>query len=382
MSCLRRFVSIAVIALAWSSLASAAPPTLSFQLEDLRRLVSLGDARISPDGRQIAMIVSTPDWKSDEKSEEIDLVDVATGAQRALTWKRTGLSSPTWSPDGGRLAFLADDLSFYSDLESGESEAGDGEGSKKAKDEKKAQVFVMSMGGGDPIRVTAAEHGVEAFSWSPDGGQIAYVAADEAANAKALEHHDDAFEVTDNHFLTRAALTPAHLWLVPATGGKPTTAHPGHLQPADRSAGRRAGPGVVARRQGRRLHAIPRPLLGPVVPLRDRHRGRGRRRACRAGFGGRRDPARLFAGQWSLGLSAAAGGRSEQRLRGLRAGAGRALATPPPRWLATSTPSPGCRAADHCCWKATTARPLRSGSSRSPARPASSTSATWSRVPI
>jgi dipeptidyl aminopeptidase/acylaminoacyl peptidase len=222
MSCVRRCVSIAVFALAWSSLASAAPPTRSFQLDDLRRLVSLSDARISPDGRQVAVIVSTPDWKSDEKRQEIDLVDAATGARRALTWKRTGLSSPTWSPDGGRFAFLADDLSFYSDLESGESESSDGEGSKKAKDEKQSQVFVMSMQGGDPIRVTAAEHGVEAFSWSPDGGQIAYVAADEAANAKALEQHDDAFQVTDNHFLTRAALTPAHLWLVPATGGKPT----------------------------------------------------------------------------------------------------------------------------------------------------------------
>ena len=81
----------------------------TFRLEDLRKLVSLSDAQISPDGSKVAVIVSTPDWKADKNRQEIDLVDAASGARRALTWKRTGIGSLHWSPDGTRLAFLADD---------------------------------------------------------------------------------------------------------------------------------------------------------------------------------------------------------------------------------------------------------------------------------
>jgi len=56
--------------------------------------------------------------------------------------------------------------------------------------------------------------------WSPDGSRIAFITADEAKNAKAIKHHDDAFQVTDNNFLQRAALTPDHLWVVPSHGGE------------------------------------------------------------------------------------------------------------------------------------------------------------------
>ena len=88
---------------------SVSAATRSFQLEDLKRIVSLRDARIAPDGKQVAVIVSTPDWKTDKALQEIDIVDVASGARRMVTWKRTGISSPKWSEDGTRLAFLAED---------------------------------------------------------------------------------------------------------------------------------------------------------------------------------------------------------------------------------------------------------------------------------
>ena len=185
-----------LLALPLSTRAASCAP--SFQLSDLQKIVSLGDPQISPDGRRIAVIVSTPDFKTDKSQQEIDLVDVASGTRRALTWKREDLSSPRWSPDGTRLAFIAKDAQS-----------------------KKNQLYVMPMDGGDAMRLTEARQGVDSYSWSPDGKQIAFVSADEAANAKAIKAHDDAFQVTDNHFLTRAALTPWHLWLVPSAGGTP-----------------------------------------------------------------------------------------------------------------------------------------------------------------
>ena len=178
----------------------------AFQLEDLRKIVHISDARISPDGKQIAIIVSTPNWQTDKPQQEIDLVDAASGTRRALTWNRTGLASPSWSVDGRQLAFLADDTL---PAEQGHDEVTD----------KTAQIFVMPMNGGDARRISSAERGVDAFSWSPDGTQIAYTTPDQAPNAKAIKAHDDAIHVTDNHFLTRVALTPSHLWIVASTGG-------------------------------------------------------------------------------------------------------------------------------------------------------------------
>ena len=168
-----------------------------FQLEDLRRIVSLSDPQISPDGKHVALVVSRPNWDDDKDDREIDLVDVVGGGVRSLTYKRTGLSSPRWSPDGGRLAFLADDPA----------------------DTKQTQIFVMSMAGGDPVRLTGGKQGVASFSWSPDGTEIAYYVQDDE-DEDAAKHHRDVMQVTDNNYLVRAPVKPWHVWLVPAAGGK------------------------------------------------------------------------------------------------------------------------------------------------------------------
>ncbi|MGA9333602.1 MAG: S9 family peptidase [Rudaea sp.] len=212
-------------ALCWSVIAGAAAPAHSaetFKLEDVRKLVSLSDARISPDGKRVAIVVTTPDWKSDKNRTRIDLIDVATDTRRTLTWHRDDIASPRWSPDGTRLAFIAKDT-----LPKPEADAGanaDAKGNAKPADETpdkpQAQIFIMPMDGGDPLRVTTAKQGVNSFAWSPDGKDIAFMTQDGPINEKAVKAHDDVFEVTQNHFLTRAALSPWHLWVVPSAGGK------------------------------------------------------------------------------------------------------------------------------------------------------------------
>ncbi|HEV2332253.1 MAG TPA: hypothetical protein VGV16_03750, partial [Gammaproteobacteria bacterium] len=176
--------------------APAAPKP--FQPEDLKRIVNLSDPQISPDGRYVALVVSRPDWDEDKTDKEIDLVDVKTGVVRPLTYKRSGLGFMRWSPSGDRLAFIAQDP-----------------------DTKEGQLYVMSMAGGDPVRLTDGKQGVDSFSWSPDGQTLAFYRQD-PEDEEAEKHHQDALKVTDNHFLIRQAVQPWHVWTVPAAGGKAT----------------------------------------------------------------------------------------------------------------------------------------------------------------
>jgi dipeptidyl aminopeptidase/acylaminoacyl peptidase len=175
---------------------SAAVP---FQLGDLQKLVKLSDPQFAPDGKSVAVVVTTPVWKTDKHDTRIDVVEVAGGTARALTRDREHVSSPRWSPDGTRLAFLAKDPQT-----------------------KHSQIYVLPLAGGDARRVTAAKAGIVEFTWSPDSQRIAYVTQDPPVNEKAIKAHNKAFQVTDGNFLLRAAVAPWHLWVVAANGGTPT----------------------------------------------------------------------------------------------------------------------------------------------------------------
>lgn len=190
---------VAILGLVFLSslLPAAATTTGTFQLDDLRRIVSLSAAQISPDGKQVAVIVSRPNWETDENEREIELVDVASGARHTFTHARQSPSSPRWSPDGAYLAFLAKDPKTHKD-----------------------QVFVASMRGGDPQRVTDNPQGVDSYAWSPDGKSIAFVAQDPPLNAEAIKAHNKVFRVTDGHFLLDKEVAPWHLWVVSAAGGQ------------------------------------------------------------------------------------------------------------------------------------------------------------------
>jgi dipeptidyl aminopeptidase/acylaminoacyl peptidase len=178
----------------------------SFQLKDVARIVTLSDPRISPDGRQIAVVLSRPDVKTDKPDQQIDLIAVASGTLRPLTRYRKGVHTPRWSPHGHRLAFIAS--------------APAAPGSKSGSAAKPhAQVFVMPMDGGDALQVTHAPRGILSFAWSPGGGRIAYIAKNEPPNAAALKAHDNVFRVTDNNFMVHRAAARAELWVVPSAGG-------------------------------------------------------------------------------------------------------------------------------------------------------------------
>jgi dipeptidyl aminopeptidase/acylaminoacyl peptidase len=166
------------------------------QPTDLFKTVNVNDPQISPDGKSIVCVVSRVNVKDDRWEPELVMVDVATAAQRPLTYERRGIASPRWSPDGSTVAFLANATN--------EREA-------------KRQLWSVSMRGGDPRRLTDAKEGVQQFAWSPDGSQIAFVTADEPPPNE--DKNNKSFEVVDDDFLVHEAVRPSHLWVVPSSGG-------------------------------------------------------------------------------------------------------------------------------------------------------------------
>lgn len=191
------------------------------QLDDIGKIVNVSDPQLSPDGTSIALIVSRPNLVQDRYDASLVLVDVASGKQRILTYERKNVASPRWSPTGDRIAFLAIAAPSSESMTDGVPQPDPPAGAKPAAPSKKPteQIYVLPMNGGEAQPITRSAHDVEQIAWSPDGKQIAFAMADDNPSQKAIDRHEDAFEVGDNSYLTTEADVPAHLWLVSAAGG-------------------------------------------------------------------------------------------------------------------------------------------------------------------
>jgi dipeptidyl aminopeptidase/acylaminoacyl peptidase len=152
---------------------------------------------LSADGRLVAYVVRSPDMKGTE-SRYVSQVWVAAADgswNRQYTRGPKGASSPTFSPDGSRLAFL-------SSREAGTADEND-EGAGKT------QVWVMQLGGGEAWQLTDAPTGVDAFAWSPSGDRIAYTSADTISGLRRQQEKEKRDElVVDSVF------QEAHLYVV------------------------------------------------------------------------------------------------------------------------------------------------------------------------
>ena len=136
-----------LIALALS--ATAVADEHIFVNTDVFELEYAADPQVSPDGSKIAYVRVAMDIMTDKPISNIWTIDVDGDNHRPLLSGAHNYSSPRWSPNGDRIAYIS------------------------AVEERGAQIYARWMDSGQTAMLTNVRHAPSSLSWSPDGSRIA-----------------------------------------------------------------------------------------------------------------------------------------------------------------------------------------------------------------
>ena len=158
-----------IVITAVAALSQQPPSARGITPEDYYSFEFLSDPRISPDGKLVAYVVTKVDRGQNRRNSSIWMV--ATNGTRApwqFTTSPQSATSPRWSPDGQSLAFL-------STRPTSETPAAGTGASGATTEQPRAQIYLLSMNGGEARRLTSLKNGVNSFQWSPDGNRLVVV---------------------------------------------------------------------------------------------------------------------------------------------------------------------------------------------------------------
>ena len=194
-----------------AALAAPAAATHPFSVQDMLAMDRVSDPRVSPDGRQVAFVLSRTDLEHNRRRTDLWLVGADGSGLRRLTSHEAGDSDPRWSADGLSVWFLS-------------SRSGS------------TQVWRIPVGGGEAEQATRLALDVNAFQVSPDGTRL-LVALDVFPGAgieetqKRLEAREETEKTGPSGRIYEKLLVRhwdawsdgrrSHLFVVPLAGGEP-----------------------------------------------------------------------------------------------------------------------------------------------------------------
>ena len=118
----------------------------------LTRMRTAGQPAISPDGRELAYVVSRVDGGSLTTISQVWLMDLDSGETSQLTRGGTSNTAPVWSPDGSSIAFVS-------------NRPGDG----------RWALCILDRAGGEAVEVETFASKPTSVAWRPDGSALAVV---------------------------------------------------------------------------------------------------------------------------------------------------------------------------------------------------------------
>jgi dipeptidyl aminopeptidase/acylaminoacyl peptidase len=127
----------------------------TLSVTDYATMPSVSAPQWSPDGKQIAYVVTLGDLQRNVYDSDVWLIDADGKNDRRITFANGTDTRPRWSPDGTRIAFLSD--------RSGRN-----------------AIHVLDVRGGEARQLSSEPTSIRDFEWSPDGKEIAFVRIDEA----------------------------------------------------------------------------------------------------------------------------------------------------------------------------------------------------------
>jgi dipeptidyl aminopeptidase/acylaminoacyl peptidase len=208
-----RKILLAAVAVVLTTPAIATPPaspSKTFEGRDLFGLQVARDPQITPDGRSVAYVRVSYDVMTDRGRQSIWLLDTDSGTQAPLVTGGGMHSSPRWSPNADRIAYVST------------ADAG------------RPQLFVRWMKSGQTARLAELINAPDSLEWSPDGRWIAFTmfAPDEKTKLGEAPPKPEGAEwapplevITDLTYRADGAgyLKPGytHIYVVSADGGAP-----------------------------------------------------------------------------------------------------------------------------------------------------------------
>ncbi len=150
---------ILLTALGLMSAHAADKPRLT--LDEFFNSVDFTAVGLAPDGHSVVIATERADWDQSIFRKDLWLYrDDSHGGTLSQLTQSGQDSDPQWSPDGRWIAFFSERK--VSAAKEGDDSSGD------SKDKGIAQLYLISLAGGEAFPVTQGEEEVHAFTWSPD----------------------------------------------------------------------------------------------------------------------------------------------------------------------------------------------------------------------